>query len=137
MSAESTLRDSLNTADPNRLPVAAQSIPLGELLTKVIADMTPTEAALVPAAEVLTLAAQPTAVLQINQITGTTNGVKKLLKGPITGNGAVVPATGEAVWDGGTKILMAAVDAAATVDVTYVTDADQASILKRAIGEQD
>lgn len=139
MAAESTLRDSLNTSDPNRANAAMQDINMGDLLALVIAGLTPTDAGLVPASNVATLTAQPTAVFQVNATAAASTGIKKLLKGPIVGAGAILPAPGEAVWDGGVKIKFNAADLVTAASITY-SKADlsqKASILLRNLGEQD
>jgi hypothetical protein len=126
-----SLRDTLNDNNLNQAEDALSAISLGELLTLLIKNSTATEAGLVPAADQITLAATPTALFQINATAGAVTGVKRLRKGPITGSGAIVPATGEAVWDGGTKVLFASVDAVTAASVLYAKSTDKASILLR------
>lgn len=134
MAAEDTLRDSLNTSDPNRLSAAFQDINLGDLLTMLIAGATPTEAGLSPSSDVVTLAVVPTEVYQVNVTAGSPTGIRKLLKGPQT----IAPATGECVWTPGTKLIkFSAADTDTTVSVTYGRSTDKASILLRNLGEQD
>ena len=142
MSAESTLRDSLNTADPNRNDVAMQDLQHGEVLNLLLRTQTPTEAALVPATDVITMAATPKALLDVNVATsgGAFTGRKKLLKGFTAADGTIrpVPAAGQATWDGATKVRLAAADLALTVNVLYTTEAlSSVSYLQRSIGEQD
>jgi hypothetical protein len=60
---------------------------------------------------------------------GSATGVKKLRRGPISGPGALVPAAGECVWDGGKKVLFAAADLALTASFTYAVSTDLASSL--------
>lgn len=86
-----------------------------------------TEAALSPTANVVTLAAQPVAVIDVNVATvssGSATGSKKLRIGPFTGPGAITPAAGECVWDGGLKVKLASADLAATVNVAYTKATD-------------
>lgn len=137
-----TLRDVLNTADLNTLADALRDIKFGDLVTLLIDSLADTETAVVPAADVITLANVPSCVYQVDVATagmGGVTGIKKLLKGPVSGVGAITPATGECVWDGGLHIKFAAIDIAATVDVAYTraTVAPVASIMDRSLGEQD
>lgn len=125
----SSLRDVLNSGNLNNLADAAQKMSLGEVLAYAISKMGFTETGIAVTANVSTLAAQPTALLQCVGITaGAVSTVKKLIKGPISGPGAITPATGECVWDGGLNVLFAAVDVAATASFTYVVATDKASI---------
>lgn len=139
MGAETTLRDSFNSSDPNRIDAANRDLGLGELLTLVIKGLTATETGVTPSSDVATLANQPSKMFQINATAGTSTGIKKLLIGPITGGGAVVPNPGEAVWDGGLKVLFNHADAITAASFTYAKadGTDKASALLRAIGEQD
>jgi len=130
-----SLRTDLNANQPNRLSDGLADIKLGELLSYLINRLTPTQAGLVPASHVATMAAQPAALFQVNATTGTVTGVKKLLRGPISGEDAVVPATGEVVWDGGTNLLFATSDAVTAVSVTYALATDLASITMRNLGQ--
>lgn len=129
-----SLRDELNKSDPNRTPDVGREIQMGELLALVIAGLTPTETGVSPSSDIATLAAQPNALFQIDATAGTVTGIKKLLKGPISGEDAVVPQTGEAVWDGGTQVLFAAADAVTAASFTYSVDGDETSVLKRDLG---
>lgn len=130
-----TLRAELNKSDPNRTPDVGREVQMGELMTLLIAGLTPTETGVVPSSDVATLAAQPNAMFQIDATAGTVTGIKKLLKGPITGEDAVVPKTGEAVWDGGLQVLFNAADAVTAASFTYSVDGDTASVLLRDLGE--
>jgi hypothetical protein len=138
--SETTLRDTFNAADENRTGAAFTDLRLGELVNKLILLSAATEAALVPAAHVTTLAAVPTQLFDVNVVTGTTTGHKKLIKGRTAPDGTIqpVPAVGQATWDGGLKIRTNVTDNAATVDVRYSKAADPVvSYLQRALGEQD
>lgn len=132
----STLRELLNRskANLNTLSDAVGDLELGDLIVLLINDLTATETGVVPASDVATLAAQPTAMFQINATAGTVTGIKKLLKGPISGEDAVVPKTGEAVWDGGTQVLFNAADAVTAASFTYATAADVDSVTQRDLG---
>jgi hypothetical protein len=134
------LRDELNNGDPNRTDGIFNDLRLGELINKLLTTQTPTEAALVPASDVITLAAQPSQLFDVNVATGTVTGRKELIKGVADAAGVItpVPATGQATWDGGTKVRLAAADAALTVNVLYATAANPtASYLQRDLGQQN
>lgn len=131
-----SLRDVLNASDPNRNDSALQELGQGDLLNLVIKGLTATETGVSVSSSVATLAAQPATLFDINATAGTTTGHKKLRKGPITGSQKITPATGEAVWDGGTKVLFATVDAVTTAAFTYSKTTDTtASILQRDQGQ--
>jgi hypothetical protein len=125
----STLRSDLNDSSPNQLADTRRRVQSGDLMTLLIKSLTATEAGVVPAAHVATLAATPTSLYQINATAGAVTGIKKLRRGPITGSGAILPATGEAVWDGGVKVLFNVADAVTAASFTYVTATDKASLL--------
>lgn len=124
MSAETTIRDSLNTADPNRIPDVLRTLQFGEVFNLLLSQLTATETGVTPASNVATLAAQPTALILINGTAGTSTGIKTLLRGQISGPGAIVPAPGQAVWDGGKKVLFNAADAITAAAFTYATAAN-------------
>lgn len=132
------IRDTLNSGNLNQIGDATQAIKLGSILSYLISKATPTESSVTVTSNVATLAAKPEVLLQCNVATvgsGSATGVKKLRRGPITGAGAVVPAAGECVWDGGTKVLFATTDVAATAHFTYVVATDKASCTIPAINE--
>lgn len=127
------IRDTLNSGNPNVLGDACQAIGLGEMLSLLIATAgasapTDTLAGGDIVSHLATMAAVPTALFYVNGTVGTVTGVKKLRKGPVSGPNAIVPATGECVWDGGLHILFAAVDAITTCTLLYATSANLASI---------
>lgn len=127
------LRQVMNTNNPNQLSDALKDLPLGELLTFLIKGATPTQTGVVPSSNVATLAAVATGMFQVNATTATVTGIKTLLRGKISGTGALVPATGECVWDGANKLLFAAADAVTAVSATYSVAADKASVLEGAL----
>jgi hypothetical protein len=132
------IRDTLNNGEANRLADAWRSINVGDLLNMLLAGATFTETGVAVTTNVATLANQPSALYIINATTATTGGVKQLLKGPITGPKALVPATGQAVWDGGKKVLFATADVVTVAKFLYAQAADvTASILQRTVGEID
>jgi hypothetical protein len=128
-----SVRQVLNTNNLNQLEDALHALPIGELLTKLIKSMTATEAGLVPASNIATMAATPSGLFQVNVTAGTVTGVKTLRRGVITGSGAQVAATGECIWDGATKILFSPIDAATAVSVTYSVATDKASVLEASL----
>lgn len=132
-----SMRLDADKADPNRLPDIFRELGLGALLAKLIAALTVTESAITVTTNVATLANQPAPTIwQINATAGTTTGVKALKIGAITGPGAIVPKTGEAVWDGAKKVLFATVDAVTAASFTYPTAADAVpTILQRDSGQ--
>lgn len=134
--SESNLRGSLNESNQNRIADALRGSGLGDMLNALVIALAATESGLVPASNVITLANQPSTVFDVNATAATTTGHKQLLIGPISGAGAVVPATGQCVWDGGKKILFATADVVTAVSVKYARATDAtASLLQRSIGE--
>ena len=129
-----TLRELLNSSQLNTLADALGDLELGDLVVLMINELTATETGLSPTANVSTLATPPTSVFLVNVTAGASTGIKKLLKGPISGEDAVIPKAGEATWDGGTKILTNAADAATAVAVTYATATDVDSVTQRDLG---
>jgi hypothetical protein len=140
MAAETTIRDSLNSQNPNRICPALAGW-FGEAMSALIAGLAATEAGVVPAGNILaTLANQPDAMLQVNATAAGVVGIKKLLIGPITGAGAIVPKTGECVWNGGLLVAFPAADAVTAVSFTYSvagTATTGCSLLRRNLGESD
>ena len=120
-----TIRDELNQQDPNRSAAALSEAAVGEALNLLIRSATATETGVVPAADVATLAAQPKTLYDINATTAAVTGRKKLILAPITGAGSVLPKTGEAVFDGGTKVLFNVADAVTAAAFTYTTAAGE------------
>lgn len=136
--ATTTVRDQLNGVQTaNNLFDLCQSVGLGELLSYVVNKMAYTETGIAVTANVATLANAPTAqgLFKCVVATGTSTGMKKLLKGPVSGANAIVPAAGECVWDGGVKVLFASADAAATASFTYAVSTELASITMKALGQ--
>lgn len=134
-----SLRDDLNNAVPGRLPSALQSMGAGDAINALLKGLAFTETGVVPAANVGTLANQPSTLFRLlaTAETGATHE-KALLRGPITGPKAIVPAVGQAVWDGAKKILFNSTDAVTAFSALYAQAADTtASLLQRTIGESD
>jgi len=124
MAAESTIRDSLNSGNPNRVADALRSISFGDLLNLLASALTATETGVTVTANVATLANQPTAFVLANATTATSTGIKALKIGQITGPNAVIPNPGEAVWDGNKKVLFNVADAVTAAAFTYATAAN-------------
>ena len=131
MSDASNIQTVLDSGNLNQLADAAGKLGLGTLLAYAIAKMGYTDTGTSVTSDVVTLTNQPTAngLFKVVAVSGTVTGMKKLLRGPISGPGAVVPATGECVWDGGLHVLFAAVDAVATASSTFAVSTDTASAL--------
>ncbi len=126
-----SIRSELNGSNLQRLADLLGGIDVGELLTLVVKTASPTESALVPSSSVITLAAVPSAVFQVNVTAGTVTGIKTLQKGVVA---TALPATGFAVWEPGTtKIKLASADGATMVNVLYAVAADKASALEATL----
>jgi hypothetical protein len=81
------------------------------------------------------LANQPSTLFSINATTATATGEKEVLTGPITGSQAIVPTAGQAVWDGGKKVLFATADVVTAAKFLYSTPADTTvGLLQRTLG---
>lgn len=132
MSISNSVRSVLDAGAINELGEACQRAKLGEILTLAIAALTPTESGVVVTANVAPLANQPVALLQVNATAAGTTGIKTLKVGLITGTGAIVPATGECVWDGDKKVLFNATDAVTAAAFTYSVAGSKASCLEAA-----
>ena len=119
----------LDSGNLNTLADASAKAGLGTLLAYAASKMGYTESGIAVTTNVATLANAPVAngLFQVYATAGTTQGVKKLRKGPVTGASALVPATGEVIWDGAKSLLFAAVDAVATASITYAVSTDLAS----------
>jgi hypothetical protein len=160
MASEDTIRDTLNTGDPNRIAAALRAIGFGDILNRLLAleaalatittangsDATTTQTlanaiktafnAAVTAggfSETLTVSTNaatltnqpgPSGLIQVNAVAGTTTGVKKVRRGAVSGTNALVPLTGEVIWDGGKKLLFSATDAVTSAQVTYAQTGD-------------
>lgn len=131
-------RDVLNQASPNNICDAFRDIGLGELLNSLIAGATATETGVSVSSNVGALANQPSIKpFYVNATSGTTTGMKKVLVGPITGPSALVPATGQCVWDGGKNILFASVDAVTAFKAFYAKASDvTVSTLQNDVGNR-
>ena len=127
----SNLQAILDSGNLNNIADASGKLGIGTLLAYAIAKMGYTDTGTAVTSDVVTLTAQPTAngLFKVVAASGTVTGMKKLLRGPISGAGAIVPATGECVWDGGLHVLFAAVDAVATASSTFAVSTDTASAL--------
>ena len=129
--SNSNVQAVLDSGNANNLADACAKLGVGTLLAYAISKMGYTDTGTAIVSDVVTLTAQPVAngLFKVVAATGTVTGMKKLRRGPISGAGAIVPATGECVWDGGLHVLFAAVDAVATASSTFAVAADTASTM--------
>ena len=127
--SNSSLQAVLESGNLNDLADARGKAGLGTLLAYAASKMGYTETGITVTSNAATLANAPTSngLFQVVAASGTVTGVKKLRKGPVTGASALVPATGEVIWDGAKSLLFAAVDAVATASITYAVSTDLAS----------
>jgi len=130
----SSLQSVIDSGNINQLGDAAAKLGLGTLLAYAASKMGYTQTGIAVTSNVSTLANAPTAEGLFQCVVasvsgGSATGVKKLRRGPISGTGALVPAAGECVWDGGLHVLFAAADLAATASFTYAVATDLASSL--------
>jgi hypothetical protein len=130
----SSIQAVLDSGNINQLGDAAAKVALGTLLAYATSKMGYTETGIAVITDVSTLANAPTTNGLFKCVVATVSGgaatgPKKLLRGPISGPGAVVPAAGECVWDGGLNVLFAAADLALTASFTYAVATDVASCL--------
>ena len=128
MSSNSSLREVLNGGNPNEVFDAMVRGHVGDLLSLLCAQLGYTDTGRTVTANVATMTAQPKALFNVVVATGTSTGVKKLRRGPITGPNALVPAPGECIWDGAVSVLFAAADAALTASFAYAVAGDIASL---------
>ena len=123
-----TIRDALNNASPDQEPDLRRALVFGDLLGQMVADMTPTEAALNPAgsSDTATLAAVPGVVLHVVANAGTGATGQLALKIGLD----ETPGASEVVWNGpGTDVLrFNAGDAYTDVDVWYTRATDTLSL---------
>jgi len=124
MAAESTIRDSLNSGNPNRVADVFRSLQFGDLLNLLLSGLTATETGVSVTSNVATLANQPTSLVLVNATTATSTGIKSVRQGPISGPGALVPVPGEAIWDGNKKVLFNTADAVTVAAFTYAKASD-------------
>ena len=116
-----TLRTFVNALKADSAAIIAL---LNQLRTAALSVSRTTETGVTVTSNVATLANAPSALFDINGTAGGSTGRKVFRVGPITGPNALVPAAGQAVWDGATKVLFSAVDAITTADFQYAKAAD-------------
>jgi hypothetical protein len=135
MSADNpTIREDLNNGPgPFRIADNHRALCFGDLVGLMIGDMANTETGVAPAADVATLANQPSCMLDMVATAGTFTG-RLALK---IGDASVVPQSGEGVWNGGLTVRLNPGDAITTVDFKYTQATDTASILDRILGQRD
>jgi hypothetical protein len=133
-----SLRTLLDTVPPNSALDMLRELPFGALLNALIKSLTFTETAVVPSANVATLAAQPSSLGVLRALATAETGTaheKEVIIGVITGSQAIVPPPGVCVWDGGTKVLFNSVDAVTAASFFYLKDSDTtAGVLQRSPG---
>jgi hypothetical protein len=132
--SSSSLQAVLDSGNINQLGDAAEKLGLGTLLAYAASKMGFTETGIAVTSNVSTLANAPTSAGLFQCVVasvsgGSATGAKKLRRGPVSGSGALVPAAGECIWDGGKKVLFAAADLALTASFTYAVATDLASAL--------
>lgn len=140
-----TIREDLNTGVLQRIADDARKLGMGDLiglLVDFLTDNAPTETGLNPnaSAQVITLADTPATMFNVKSTAGAgTLGTLALLRGPISGAGALSPDPGEVVWNGGTGLLFNAADAFTAVDVLYSSSTTpiSASALDRTLEQRD
>jgi len=130
--SSSSLQSVIDSGNINQLGDAAQKAGLGTLLAYATSKMGFTQTGIAVTSNVSTLANAPTAnglfqCVVASVSGGSATGAKKLRRGPISGSGALVPAAGECIWDGGLHVLFAAADLALTASFTYAVATDIAS----------
>ena len=138
-----SIRSELNNPNLGRLSANLQELQFGELLNLAFAGMAYNEVAspgvgLTVTNNVATLATQPTQIFLANAMTvsgGSATGIKKVLRGPITGDAAVVPASGQCVWNGNVSVLFAASDLVATAEFATSLSATVTSAMQRVVGQ--
>lgn len=128
-----TIREELNASSMNRIDSLGRAIGLGDLLGWLIQDAGNTETGIVPAANVATLAAIPGVLLDLVSTAGVFTG-RLALK---IGDASVLPASGEAVWDGATSVRLNATDAVTALDAKYIRATNTVSMLDRTLSQQD
>ena len=139
-----SIRSELNNQSLGRLCANLQELQLGELLNLALAVVAYNEVAspgvgLTVTNNVATLGTKPTQILMANAMTvsggGSATGIKKVLYGPVTGTAAVVPASGQCVWDGNVSVLFAASDLVATAEFATSLSATVTSAMQRVVGQ--
>ena len=138
-----SIRSELNNQSLGRLCANLQELQLGELLNLALAgvaynEVAPLGVGLTVTNNVATLGTKPTQILMANAMTvsgGSATGIKKVLYGPVTGTAAVVPASGQCVWDGNVSVLFAASDLVATAEFATSLSATVTSAMQRVVGQ--
>jgi hypothetical protein len=132
------VQESINNGVAQQMPDMFRQLGLGSMLGAILQGMTPTEAGVVPAANVATLANAAGYVWHILATAGVFTGILNLK----IGDASVLPESGEAVWagPGSTTLRLNAADAITAVSVWYGR-ADgvntQFSAGSRSLGQSD
>ena len=144
MTAENpNLREELNNGSgPFRLADVDRQISWGDLLGAFIQRLENTETGIDPSAgtptNTLQLATAPNSLLDARATAGA-GALNAALTLIVDNRDATVPNAGEIVWDGpgATRVRFNAADAFTAVDVKYVTDGVDVSILERSLSQND
>lgn len=130
-----TIRAQLNTASPTDTADLNRAIAVGDMLDFLLAQATFTETGVTVTSSVATLANAPSALFIVQATTATSTGVKKLLIGPTTGDGAITPDAGYCVWDGNVTVKFNSTDAVTVAKFMYAVSTEHTSILQRTLGQ--
>lgn len=115
------LKVSYNAA---QVDIAALVALVNQLRTAALSVKRTTETGVTVTNNVAVLAAVPSSLMAVVASAGGSTGMKTLTVGPISGPGAILPAAGAAVWDGGLNVRFASADAVTTADFLYAKAAD-------------
>lgn len=138
MASDSTLRDTMNQGESQRVADIDRDFKQGELINALLNALANTETSVTVTANVATLANTPLVVWDAKVSAGTSTGsklVRKVSNAFLTAN---APAAGECFWDGGVKVKFNAVDAATAAHFKYPLAADSScSFMRRVLGQVD
>jgi len=130
------IREALDQGLPNQTFDLLREINVGDVLSLMIASLTPTESAAGVVSHLKTLTNAASAVYDVVATAGTVIGRKKLLKGQYLP--AQVP-SGYVAWDGGALMTFSAADAVTASNFTYTlkTTPVEISLFSRNLGQRD
>jgi hypothetical protein len=138
MASDTTLRDTMNQGEAQRIADVDRDLRIGDFVNAMINAMTATEAGVTVTTNVATLAASPTVLWDAKATTATSTGSKLVRKVSNAYLVANSPAAGECFWDGATKVKFNAVDAVTAAGFKYPLAADSScSFLRRSLGQVD
>ncbi|TAK93711.1 hypothetical protein EPO05_06980 [Patescibacteria group bacterium] len=129
------LRELINLSNPENIADALQQMLFGDVLSMLIAALTPTEAAAAVASNQKTLTNRAGILLDVVATAGTTTGRKAIL----IGGSSVVPTAGQCVWNGTSLVRFAAADAVTASNFLYTNGATplEIGIMGRRLGQRD